>query len=219
MPTFIPKKIAQLVNMGEELRQARNEKKLSIEEVAKMIQIRKEYLLALESENLNALPSGMYCKNFLKKYSQFLQIPPRRIDLFLKQLDEDFVKDDPFSQKIINKKEFLVFPKIVRNIILGLIFLVFIFYLGFYFRNITTPPNLQITNPVQNVMLSDNKITLQGVTDPGAEITINREMVLTDKNGNFQKDISLKKGLNTLEIIAKKKYSRENIVIRQIIVE
>jgi hypothetical protein len=148
-----------------------------------------------------------------------LQIPPRRIDLFLKQLDEDFVKDDPFSQKIINKKEFLVFPKIVRNIILGLIFLVFIFYLGFYFRNITTPPNLQITNPVQNVMLSDNKITLQGVTDPGAEITINREMVLTDKNGNFQKDISLKKGLNTLEIIAKKKYSRENIVIRQIIVE
>jgi hypothetical protein len=68
-------------------------------------------------------------------------------------------------------------------------------------------------------MLSDNKITLQGVTDPGAEITINREMVLTDKNGNFQKDISLKKGLNTLEIIAKKKYSRENIVIRQIIVE
>ncbi|MDI3496168.1 MAG: hypothetical protein PWQ35_189 [Patescibacteria group bacterium] len=219
MNTFVSKKISPTFSLGEELRQARNEKKLSIEEIADAIQIRKDYLLNLESENFNCLPSGMYCKSFLKKYAHFLEIDQKKIDLFLTQLENEFEKEDPFAQKIIKKKEFLVFPKILKNILLILVFSVFILYLSFYFRNLIVSPSLEITNPTQNIMTSENQITLSGKTDPGAEININKELILTDKDGVFSHDINLKKGLNNIEIVAKKKYSRENVVIRQILVE
>lgn len=219
MNTFVSKKISPTFSLGEELRQARNEKKLSIEEIADAIQIRKDYLLNLESENFNCLPSGMYCKSFLKKYAHFLKIDQKKIDLFLTQLENEFEKEDPFAQKIIKKKEFLVFPKILKNILLILVFSVFILYLSFYFRNLIVSPSLEITNPTQNIMTSENQITLSGKTDPGAEININKELILTDKDGVFSHDINLKKGLNNIEIVAKKKYSRENVVIRQILVE
>lgn len=219
MNTFVSKKILPDFSLGEELRQARNEKKLNIDEVAGAIQIRKDYLLNLESENFNCLPSGLYCKSFLKRYATFLEIDKKRIDLYIAQLENEFEKDDPFAQKVIKKKEFLVFPKIIKNILLILVFSIFILYLSFYFRNLVTSPDLEITNPTQNIMTSENQITLSGITDPGAEININKELILTDRNGAFSHDISLKKGLNNIEIVAKKKYSRENVVIRQILVE
>ncbi|MDD2354185.1 MAG: helix-turn-helix domain-containing protein [Patescibacteria group bacterium] len=219
MNTFVSKKILPDFSLGEELRQARNEKKLNIDEVASAIQIRKDYLLNLESENFNCLPSGLYCKSFLKRYATFLEIDKKRIDLYIAQLENEFEKDDPFAQKVIKKKEFLVFPKIIKNILLILVFSIFILYLSFYFRNLVTSPDLEITNPTQNIMTSENQITLSGITDPGAEININKELILTDRNGAFSHDISLKKGLNNIEIVAKKKYSRENVVIRQILVE
>lgn len=219
MNTFVSKKILPDFSLGEELRQARNEKKLNIDEVASAIQIRKDYLLNLESENFNCLPSGLYCKSFLKRYATFLEIDKKRIDLYIAQLENEFEKDDPFAQKVIKKKEFLVFPKIIKNILLILVFSIFILYLSFYFRNLVTSPDLEITNPTQNIRISENQITLSGITDPGAEININKELILTDRNGAFSHDISLKKGSNNIEIVAKKKYSRENVVIRQIFVE
>jgi cytoskeletal protein RodZ len=219
MVSFIPKKISEQDSLGEELRRARNEKKLNIDEVSKIIQIRRDYLLALEAEDFDLLPSGLYGKNFLKKYADFLKIEPKKIADFLQQLESTGQKDDPFSQKVLNKKKFLIFPKIVRNILVSLAVLACFLYLVFYFKNTFIPPKLEITQPQQNLMISETTILISGETEPGAEVTINDELILADNNGNFSQLINLKKGMNTLKISAKKKYSRENIIIRQILVE
>ena len=50
------------------------------------------------------------------------------------------------------------------------------------------------------------------------EITINEEFVLINPDGSFSKEINLKNGLNAIVITAKKKYSRQNNIIRNILV-
>ena len=219
MVPFIPKKIGVPDSLGEELRSARNNKSLSIEKVSKMTQIRKEYLQALEAEDFNLLPSGLYGKNYLKKYANFLKIHPTRIDIFLEQLESEYLEENPFSKKILNKRKFVIFPKIIRNILVSLAILACFLYLILYFKNIIVAPDLDIYQPSQNIMISETSIEVIGKTELGSELSINDEAVLTDNEGNFTKLINLKKGLNTLEINSKKKYSRENIIIKQVLVE
>lgn len=219
MTPFIPKKIRQIENMGEELRLARNEKKLNIDEVASIIKIRKEYLLALEMEDFNKLPSGLYGKNYLKKYAHFLNIDNKRINLFLEQLSAELEDSEPFSTKVIDRKKFIIFPKIIRSIAITLAVLAFFLYLLFYFKNLIVAPQLEISYPSANMMTSENSLEIVGKADPGSELSINEETILLNEHGDFKKLVNLKKGINTITISAKKKYSRENIIIRQILVD
>jgi cytoskeletal protein RodZ len=116
MNFFVPKKIGAENSWGEKLRLARQERGLEIEGIAKKINIRGDYLKALEEERLDLLPAGLYGKNFLKEYAGFLGLKAQ--DLIEEHNGTAAEKiSDPFSKKIVKKNKFLVFPKIIRNIL------------------------------------------------------------------------------------------------------
>lgn len=219
MTAFIPKKISRDESWGEKLQQARLLKNLKIEEVAKQINIRPEYLSALEEERFDKLPAGLYGKNFIREYASFLGLNLKEI---LSGWDEKILTgspDDPFSRKILARNKFIIFPKLIRNFfIVGAIIVCFL-YLSFYFKQIILPPELIITQPAANLSLNATNIEISGQTEKEAEITINGELVLNNHDGYFSQTINLKKGLNNIIIKAKKKYSREETVTRQILVE
>lgn len=219
MTAFIPKKISHEESWGEKLQQARLFKNLKLEEVTKKINIRSEYLSALEEERLDKLPAGLYGKNFLKEYASFLGLNSKEI---LKNWDEQVLinaPEDPFSRKILAKNKFIIFPKLIRNtLIIGAIIICFL-YLSFYFKQIILPPKLTILQPATNLSLNATNIEINGQTEKEAEVTINGELVLNNHDGYFSQTVNLKKGLNNIIIKAKKKYSREETITRQILVE
>lgn len=219
MTAFVPKKIKYTESWGEKLRQARRFKNLKIDEISKKLNIRSEYLLALEDERIEDLPAGLYGKNFVKEYAAFLALDEQEI---LKNWNEQILSgtpDDPFSRKILARNKFIIFPKIVKNLlIIGAVLICFL-YLTYYFKKITLPPKLIITQPETNLALSGTNINISGQTESEAEITINGEIVLNNHNGYFSQTVNLKKGLNNIIVKAKKKYSREQTVTRQILVE
>ncbi|MFA6514081.1 MAG: helix-turn-helix domain-containing protein [Patescibacteria group bacterium] len=219
MVSFTPKRIISENSLGEELRRIRNFKNLKIDEVAKKLNIRSEYLLAIEAEDLYSLPAGLYGKNFLKRYADFLGADKKLTAKFLEETGMKTAAEDPFSQKILKKSKFLIFPKIIRNLAIGLAVLICFLYLLFYFKKIILPPELLVTQPDRNLMTKEAVILITGSTDKEAEVKINGELVLNNNNGEFSQLINLKKGVNNLEISAKKKYSQDNIIIRQILVE
>jgi cytoskeletal protein RodZ len=219
MSIFTPKKLTSQESFGEILRQTRRFKNLKLEDIAKKINISAKYLNALEEENFDKLPSGLYRKNFLKEYANYLGLDSLELT---KQLDKNFEVnyfEDPFSQKVVKSSRFLVFPKIFRNVIIVLGVLVCFFYLFFYFQKIVSAPSLIITNPEKNILVKEASIEIKGGADKEAEVKINGELVLNNNNGQFFEVINLKKGLNTITIKAKKKYSKEHIITRQILVE
>lgn len=204
-------------NFGKIMSSARLEIGLNIKDIAKKIGIREDYLNSIENNRLDLLPAGIYTRGFIKKYAEFLKVDPKIINQQLKEIESE--KEDPFSKKIISKNYLLVLPKIIKTILFSLAILLCILYLSFYARKIASPPELLISYPGDNLLTKEKNITIVGQTESEAELKINGELILSNNFGNFSQTINLKNGLNNIIISAKKKYSQENIVIKQILVE
>ncbi|MDQ6748298.1 MAG: DUF4115 domain-containing protein [Candidatus Dormibacteraeota bacterium] len=58
--------------LGSKLKQARETKQLSLQEVEWATKIRGEYLQALEDEEFDRLPSGTHARGFLRSYAAYL---------------------------------------------------------------------------------------------------------------------------------------------------
>lgn len=203
---------------GNKLRLSREAKNISLEQAAKHLRIRKEYLKALEEDQYELLPNGLYGKQFLKKYCRLLKLNYKQILADSPLADNDF-NTNPFSKKIPRARNFLVFPKLIRNIALIIVFLIFLLYLLFYFKQLSSPPKLIIEYPEKNLVTNSYSIIVKGVSDPETEIIINGSIIMSNQDGSFTKDIQLKSGLNTINISAKKKHGRTINVQRQILVE
>lgn len=218
MDAFHIKKTKNDERLGYQLEKSRNEKGFKLEDISRRLGIRLDYLKAIENNRLDLLPSGIYGRNFLKKYAQYLKFENETLKTQLRQLEQE-EKSDPFAKKAINKKSLRMFPKMIRNIILIMAIIVCFLYLAFYARKIVSPPELNVENPSDNMLTKDKIIRIEGTTEEEAELKINGELVLNNNNGIFFQDINLKSGLNSITISAKKKYSKESIIIRQILVE
>lgn len=216
MTSFVPKKITSQESLGQKLKERRLSRELSLNDVAKKIGIRAEYLSALEEERWNDLPAGLYGKNFLKEYAALLRVGLAEHHDLLKTI-WPARQENPFSQKIVAPKKFIIFPRIVRNILISLALLACLLYLVFYLRKIFWEPRLEIAVPAANQAWDGNNLTVSGRTEKEAEVKINGEIVLNNQNGSFSQAINLKQGLNTITISAKKKHSREKTIIRQIL--
>lgn len=219
MKIFVPKNLQSPPSCGDLLREARLEKQLTLESIAKKINISPDYLLALENNSYEKLPAGLYGRNFVREYAKFLHLNQKELlNLWQKEILVNS-NTDPFSRKIIARHKFVVFPKLLRNLLIITAVIICFLYLIFYFKRITLPPQLEIIYPATNLALAESHITILGQTENEAEVSINGERVLNNNNGFFEQKINLKKGLNNITIKAKKKYSREEIINRQILVE
>ncbi|MCF7860464.1 helix-turn-helix domain-containing protein [Patescibacteria group bacterium] len=218
MTGFTLKALGTEQKSGENLKTARLKKRMPLEEVAKKLKIRLEYLAALEQEEYGQLPSGLYGRKFLKEYCRFLNLDYKKV-LTLTPLNEETTDENPFSKKILRKHNFLMFPKLIRNLIFIILFLTCILYLLVYFRRLISPPNLSVEYPDKNLVTTELILQVRGKSDPETEISINNTSIMSAQDGSFSQEIKLKQGLNKLTISAKKKYGQENIIQRQILVE
>jgi len=220
MTEFTKKSLGGNHGLGARLKAARELRQINPEVAARRLNIRLEYLLAIEEDRFGALPAGLYSKNYIKEYAALVGLPAAEIKKWLSDnLETINENNDPFSQKIVRRQEFIVFPKLIRNLALILVFVACLLYLGFYFKKIVFPPELIIYQPDKNLKISENFIEIKGTTEPEAELSINGEAILNTNKGNFSTVINLKKGVNNIVVTAKKKYSGEASVLRQILVE
>ncbi len=209
--------------VGEQLFLARQKQNLSLKKAAKKTNIDQKYLHALENGNYKELPGGVYRKNFLKKYSRFLELDTEKIKTsFFKEkeiLEPDQNKTKTPKVRRVKTCNFLIFPRIIKNILLVSLILACFLYLGFYLNKTISQPKLVIQNPASDTLsVSDKTIKINGSTHPEARVFINNKSILKDNQGNFSETINLKKGLNVITISAKKKYSQLNVVKKQILV-
>lgn len=60
------------LTLGEKLRQAREERGISISEVAEQTRISPHYLAAIENDDYRTLPGGIFNKGFVKSYAKYV---------------------------------------------------------------------------------------------------------------------------------------------------
>lgn len=209
-------------SLAEQLRKARTGKKLTLAKAAEKININPKYLAALEASDFGRLPAGVYGKKYLSEYALFLGLNQSALlALFESETGhkEANQKKELFSKQIVTPGDLLSLPKILRNSILALIVIICLVFLASGFSKIIAPPKLVVSNPPDNLMTEEHSIEVIGASEPESQIIINGEALAADSNGQFDKKINLKSGLNTITITAQKKYGRSNTVVKQILVE
>ncbi|MEK7551016.1 MAG: helix-turn-helix domain-containing protein [Patescibacteria group bacterium] len=207
-----------MVKASEKLKEVRLEKDLSLEEIAQNTKIKAVYLEYIEKGEYSKLPSVSYAHGFVSNYAKFLGLNEKEIlALFRREFDSDTAyRVLPKGFDI--KEEFpLRGFKVKQTAFVGLfIFILFIGYILFQYRYAFISPPLDINSPQQNQVIKSSKITILGKTEPDSTIYINKNVVTVEKNGNFEKTLSVFPGKFTIDIKAINKFGKTSEVKRTV---
>jgi len=203
----ISKREIKQPSIGEILRNARIEKRLSYEEVESATKIRIKFLEAIESEKWQQLPKGPYVLGFLKSYALYLELPYKEIERNYKReinTKESLKKE----KKIITEKKELRFPKIfITPTILatGLLAVIVIGVVGYIIYQIlgfASAPYILIKSPQNGIIVSEPSLFVEGKTQKSASLYLNGQLLGIDFEGDFKQEIKLKEGSNSINITA-----------------
>jgi cytoskeleton protein RodZ len=82
-------------SIGALLKKTRQDKELTLEEISQLTRIREKYLVAIEADNWDALPSSVQQKGFVRSYARALELDPGPLLLELRSiLQEDDLEVD-----------------------------------------------------------------------------------------------------------------------------
>lgn len=71
--------MSNLAEIGQTLKQAREQRGLSLDDAAEATRLSRRYLVFLEEGNTLQLPEPVYIKSFIKKYANYLGLPGNEI--------------------------------------------------------------------------------------------------------------------------------------------
>lgn len=113
---------------GEILRQVREDKGLTVTEVAKATSISEAYIRALESEDVQAFPGETYLIGFLRNYSTYLGADTENL---IKYYNAAQRQASPVPKELLEKHapKFVV-PLIIT--IISILFILFVLFMYFY---------------------------------------------------------------------------------------
>jgi len=199
----------------EVLEQALQEKRMSIARLAELTDIPERYVAALIEGGEYELPPAPYVRGYLLRMATALGLDGQQIwSAYVKQQElktsgeGDTLPVNRFALKRVGGK------------ILGIIFAIVVFTLiaGWAIKAVIIREEIDIQSPMEDgVVMFDQTIDLRGKIDPGERLTINGESVAVDRNGYFEKNISLEPGINMIEFKAKRLLGKERTVVRRII--
>ena len=205
--------------VGEILKKARLEKRLSLDEVEKRIKIRKKYLEALEENAWHKLPSLPYIKGFLRNYSTLLDLRPEEmLAVFRRHYmyeEHGGILPEGIS-KPLNEPVFRFTPQNITVIIFVSFLLIFFSYLSFQLKAYISPPNLVITRPAEGELLKNETLEIKGKSDHDAVVEINNKRIALNGKGEFSTTFTLQPGVNTIIIESISKFGKKKTLTRTV---
>lgn len=193
------------------LTNARVDKDLGIDEIAKKLKVPVKYLTAFETENINDFPSEPYCSLILKDYAEFLGLSGQEMICFFRR---DF--DQRKKIKAIRRNFFAFTPQFTFSFTILILFLFFSGYILTEYIKFNQPPKLKINWPADDTVLGAS-IEVTGATDPESTVKINDDLVIVDIDGTFQKKINIASSEAKITIESKSpngKTTREEKVVK-----
>jgi cytoskeletal protein RodZ len=227
---FTKKTIRTKKTIGQLLKQNRKRQNISLERAEQETKIRYKYLLALEENNFKEFPAEIYAFGFLERYSNYLSLNTSELLAnyksemnIYKVIKKKSLVQSPFSsenwQKFEDKKSIVLSGQTILSIAVAVIVIGLLSYVWFQVKSFAAAPELQITNQENEIVVSMDKIVIEGKTDSSASLSINSQPVSIDGGGYFKQEVKLIGGLNKIEILAKNKAEKETKKLVQVLVK
>jgi cytoskeletal protein RodZ len=197
--------------LSDILLEKRLEHGYSLEQVEKVIKIKKEFLIAIEENRYTDLPSDTYAAGFVKNYGQYLGLSEQKVSALFRR-DYKVGKSEyvpTYRKKKYTKTKGFFFS--VRGGIFVGVAMIILVYLGFQVSSLFIGPELKIIEPKDNSIVEENVISISGETDPYASLEVNGESTYVALDGTFKKSVYVFEGEQTLRISAKNRFGKDTV--------
>lgn len=205
--------------VGTLLKEARESKGYSLDEVEDATKIRAKFLAAMESDDFRRLPSPSIVRGFVHNYAEFLGLNSQTVLAFLRRQMAEVPKSSLLPKGMaepINRSVFQLTPGKFLMLLIGGLTSVFLIYLGLQYRQIRQPPSLSLESPKDQIVIAEKRVEVIGRTDPDATVMVNSVSVLVRSDGRFFDAVTLDLGVNTITIIATSRFGKTTTLTREI---
>jgi cytoskeletal protein RodZ len=203
--------------IGEIIKQERLEKGYSRERLEKETKIKKEFIKALETQDWKSLPEFPVIQGFVKNIASVLKLDRKQtIALLRRDYPPRSLKINP-NPDVSNK--FTWSPKL--TFLVGIVFVVSVIlvYLGFEYKEFTSPPQLQVSYPQEMQVVKQDELTVAGKTDPDTTVKVNNQPVLVEDDGSFSTKIEVFEGTDEIIVKATSRSGKETEIKRRIVTD
>ncbi len=220
MVAFQQKSLDDLT-IGEALRTAREGRGESVEDIERLTHVGKKFVLALETGDLGKLPEPVYAKKFVKTLARHYGIDPEAAsDALLKEMAVS-AETPPAGRPVnfVEGRSLVAAPILFKSVALGTVFVAIVGYFAYSVHAILKPPQVTLYSPHDDQVFADNRVVIEGLTEPEVDLSVNSEPVAIETDGSFKDVLNLPPGVSHLRVIAKKRHSREQEILLKVVVE
>ena len=220
MVSFHHRYLNEAAVLHEQFRAARVARRWTIDRVAHALAIAPSYIQAIEEGRWSVLPGGVYTRQFVRRYAEFLGLD--RVSV-LEALDAP-----PGAAWASLEQRRLDVPEIPRVAVWpwqrmqSFIILVIVLSVGWYFSTRVLaafePPFLTVDSPTVDLAVTEPLVRVQGKSEPGASLTVNDIVVPLRPDGIFSTSLVLLQGQNTIRIVATGRHGKPHVVERVVTV-
>lgn len=210
------------IDLGEWLALRRKKLGFSVEDVARDLKTSSRFIRGLEEGNYGEFPAKVYAEGFLKKLLILLLVEERTpvFDEFQRNWKEWASRQrTPTALPYHWRHGPLLTPKIFFLCLFGIFLFGFLIFLGFRLIHFTGAPRVVLDAPREETVITEPAIHVKGTIEKESRLTVNGREIKIDESGNFDDEIQLASGLNTLEFQAENRFGKLTKITRHVIVK
>ena len=138
------------LSVGAYLRQERERKNISLDDVAKVTRISLQYLEALERDEFQTLPASVFARGFLRTYAAHIGLDPKEV-LDMYEAQTDFLLPPEKTEEAPPPKNLEPMVKYILTLVILALGVGVAFF--FFFKETTVPPSSSLP-PSPEISLS-----------------------------------------------------------------
>ena len=210
------------MTLGASLKSLRKRQGISLDMVALQTRIQRKYLEALEADRHQHLPDPIYTRHLLGLFVEALH---GNVDYYLSPYMEECGSCPSVHTAMrlpmqrIRTRLLREWRSMALRAGIAAAAILVVGYMGTQLYRMAEPPALLVDAPFEDMQTTGTSVEVAGQTEQEVQISVNGKTVPTDLTGRFSTRLTLSRGLNIIEIEAKKKYGRPTVVRRSVFLE
>ena len=200
--------------VGQLLKETREAKLITLDEVEKATKIRQELLEALEEDDYSKLPPATFVQGFIKNYAKFLKVDSEKfLAIFRREFQEsaDSLVMEAFSAPQKGRRLKITPSQLITSSVV-LVVMAFFTYLWIQYHGLVGAPRLVVNTPQDQSVIDNPLVTVAGMVDPEATLTINNQPIGLSDKGEFKAEIKLTGATGKITIVATSKFGQKTVV-------
>jgi cytoskeletal protein RodZ len=189
--------------LGQRLIRAREQQKLSLEQISQDLHIPVNQLMGLEREDFSVFSAELYARGAYRAYAMYLGIYSRsasrefqRTLLTVREhVPLKLHTPESFLESLLNPRIIFIAGCVTVALVVG-------GYIAWQVQSFWRRPHLEVTAPTSSIITGTNT-TITGIAEQQGRVTINGEPVLLTSDATFAVPLVLRQGLNpvTVEVV------------------